>query len=96
MCLCVLCPSDSDGSVDSDIEDAIMAQLYFRDAVKKKSGMHYILRNCSVFHGENPGILHDCIYTHIIMYSFCKFIIKRHVHVYTCILCSKCIVHVMF
>ena len=41
MCLCVLSPSDSDGSVDSDIEDAIMAQLYFRDAVKKKSGMHY-------------------------------------------------------
>lgn len=38
-----LCPfslfSDSDVTVDSDIEDAIMAQLYFRDVKSKKSGV---------------------------------------------------------
>ena len=40
-CVCVGCCSDSDGStVDSEVEDAIMAELYFRDVKSKSSGMN--------------------------------------------------------
>lgn len=36
--------SDSDGN-DSDIEDVIMAQLYFHDVQAKKSGMLCVMRS---------------------------------------------------
>ena len=40
--------SDNDGEIDSDIEDAIFAQLYFQDSVKsKKSGVYiHVLAQC--------------------------------------------------
>ena len=34
---CFVCYSDSEGAVDSDIEDAIMAQIYFQDSRPKKT-----------------------------------------------------------